>query len=293
VQEVVDSSGIHNEGKRAMENTEQINEKFLEEYGSEDAVRKYTTGTAGFGINYLLQNDYAKIYLSTVDSYLRTTPQRPLRLLEFGCGGGMNIISLIALLGQKGIPVESGSGTDFSERLVKSATQEAKASLSPALAKKLSFHVARNEQLVNDLAAARGKSAQDLLGSFDLIIGVNTFRYCHRLGKQNECAADVYRLLRPGGVCVNIDMNDRFPAFRSKLKGAVEDPTECYIPSLEEYVAPFKNAGFEIVRKGHFCWIPHSAGRLLTFGCRLLGPLLSLVASSRAMRSLVVARKTQ
>ena len=276
-----------------MEKTEQINEKFIEEYGSDDAVRKYTTGTAGFGINYLLQNDYARVYLNAVNSYLRTTPQRPLRLLEFGCGGGMNIISLISLLEQQGIPVESAYGTDFSERLVKSATQEAKASLNPALAKKVSFHVARNERLLDDLVATLGKSAQDFLGYFDLIVGVNTFRYCHRLGKQTECAADIYRLLRPGGVCVNIDMNSRFPAFRSKLRGSVEDPAECYIPSLEEYAAPFQAAGFEIVKKGNFCWIPHSAGRLLTFSCRLLSPLLSLVASSRAMRSLVVARKSQ
>jgi hypothetical protein len=43
-----------------MEKTEQINLNCLEEYGSEDPVRKYTTGTAGFDINYLLRNDYAK-----------------------------------------------------------------------------------------------------------------------------------------------------------------------------------------------------------------------------------------
>jgi len=275
-----------------MENTEQINEKFLEEYGSEDAVRKYTTETAGFGINYLLSNDYATVYLSAVDSYLRTSPARPLRLLEFGCGGGMNIITLVSLLERKGIPVERAFGTDFSARLVQSAVQEAKASLTPGLAKKLSFYVARNELLMEDLAAARGKPAEDLVGYFDLIVGVNTFRYCHRLGKEQDCAADIYRLLRPGGVCINIDMNNRFPAFRSHLKGSTEDPAECYLPSLEEYTSPFKAAGFEIIRKGNFCWIPHSAGRALTLCCRLLTPFLNLVAPSRAMRSLVVARKT-
>jgi len=274
-----------------MENTEQINEKFLEEYGSEDAVRKYTTETAGFGINYLLSNDYATVYLSAVDSYLRTSPARPLRLLEFGCGGGMNIITLVSLLERKGIPVERAFGTDFSARLVQSAVQEAKASLTPGLAKKLSFYVARNELLMEDLAAARGKPAEDLVGYFDLIVGVNTFRYCHRLGKEQDCAADIYRLLRPGGVCINIDMNNRFPAFRSHLKGSTEDPAECYLPSLEEYTSPFKAAGFEIIRKGNFCWIPHSAGRALTLCCRLLTPFLNLVAPSRAMRSLVVARK--
>lgn len=267
-------------------------EKFLKEYDSEDAVRKYTTGTAGFGINYLLRNDYAKVYLGVVGSYLQTSPARPLRLLEFGCGGGMNIITLVSLLEQKGIPVECASGTDFSERLVQSAIKEAKARLTPDLAKKLSFHVARNEQLAEDLAAACGKGAEELSGFFDLIVGVNTFRYCHRLGKEKDCAADIYRLLRPGGVCINIDMNNQFPAFRSHLKRSAEDPAECYLPSLEEYASPFKVARFEIIAKKNFCWIPHSAGHALTLGCRLLSPLLNLVAPSRAMRSLVVARKT-
>ena len=62
---------------------------------------------------------------------------------------------------------------------------------------------------------------------FDFSIGVNTFRYCRRLDKEQSCAADIYRFLRRGGVCVNIDMNNRFPAFRSHLKHSAEDPSEC------------------------------------------------------------------
>lgn len=275
-----------------MQQSEQINGKFFDEYVSEDAVRKYTTGTAGFGINYLLRNDYARVYLSTVESYLKTSPERPLRLLEFGCGGGMNIIRLISLLDAKKVPVERAYGTDFSPRLVQSATEEAKAFLPRDLAKRLSFHVASNERLVEDLAAAApGMSVEDLVGSFDLILGVNTFRYCHRLGKEQSCAADIYRLLRPGGACIMIDMNDRFPAFRSRFRREVDDSTECYLPSLDEYAAPFTATGFKIVSKKHFCWIPHSAGYGLTICCRLLSPLLGLVAPTRAMRSLVIARK--
>jgi SAM-dependent methyltransferase len=274
-----------------MPKTVQMYQKFLEEYASEDAVRKYTSGTAGFGINYLLRNDYARVYLSVVESFLQTLPARPLRLLEFGCGGGMNIISLVSLLEEKRVPVECAYGTDFSPTLVQSALREANASLPPGLAGKLNFLVARNERLTEDLAAARGKPVEDLVGFFDLIVGVNTFRYCHRLGKERDCAADIYRLLRPGGVCINIDMNNRFPAFRSHLKGSVEDSAECYLPSLEEYASPFKTAGFEIVREENFCWIPHSAGLALTLCCRLASPLLSLLAPSRAMRSLIVARK--
>jgi SAM-dependent methyltransferase len=274
-----------------METTGQIYEKFVDEYTSEDAVRKYTTGTAGYGIDYLLRNDYARIYLNAVNSYLRASVSGGVRLLEFGCGGGMNITRLLSLLEQEEVRVESAYGTDFSPRLVQAAEHEAEVFLSPQLKEKLSFHVARNEQLLQDLSSELGQRDEDLVGSFDLIVGVNTFRYCHRLKKEVDCAADVYRLLRPGGVCVIIDMNNRFPAFRSKLRGLDKDPVECYLPSLEEYALPFKTERFEIMKQENFCWIPHSAGRALTLCCRLMSPFLNLVARSRAMRSLVIARK--
>ena len=275
-----------------MGKSSQTYESFLEEYGSDEAIHKYTTGTAGHGISYLLDHDYAEVYLRVVDSSLQTRPRRPLRLLEFGCGGGMNIIHLVSLLERRGVQVQSAQGTDFSPRLVQAAEQEAKTFLPPDVAKKLNFYVARNERLLDDLAAASGTPVENLVGSFDLIVGVNTFRYCHRLKKEQECATDIHRLLRPGGVCVNIDMNSRFPAFRSRLKRLDQNPAECYLPTLEEYASPFQTAGFEIIRKENFCWIPHSAGRALTLFYRLLSPLLNLVARSRAMRSLVVARKS-
>ena len=274
-----------------MNETEQIYEKFLEEYDSQDAVRKYSSGTAGFGINYLLQHDYARVYLGIVNSFLRTSPPRPLRLLEFGCGGGMNVIRLVSLLEKNDMHVECAYGTDFSPALLKSAAQEAKAFLPPSLAGTLSFHVGRNERLMEDLALGSGKSIDALSGYFDLILGVNTFRYCHRLGKANDCAADIYRMLRPGGVCINIDMNNRFPVFRSRFRKPVQDREETYLPTLEEYASPFKAAGFEIIRKENFCWVPHSAGRALTLCSRLAAPVLNVVARNRAMRSLVVARK--
>lgn len=273
-----------------MQNTAEMYGKFVDEYTSEDAVRKYTTETAGYGITYLLSHDYAQIYLDAV-KLLRSRPARPVRLLEFGCGGGMNITRLISLLNETGVRIDRAYGADFSPRLVQAAQHESEAFLTASLREKLSFHVARNEKLAEDLAAVLGRSVKELVGSFDLIVGVNTFRYCHRLHKEEDCAADIYRLLRPGGVCVIIDMNDRFPAFRSRFKAVEQDPLECYLPSLEEYTRPFKNKGFEVVRNGNFCWTPHSAGRMLATCSRLAGPFLNLAARSRAMRSLVIARK--
>jgi len=273
-----------------MGKTETLYGKFLDEYVSEQAVRKYTTQTAGYGINYLLHHDYAKIYLDAARRCLNGSGARPLRLLEFGCGGGMNITRLVALLSEKGIPVERAYGTDFSPRLVEAAKEEAQAYLPSDLARKVNFFVARNESLEEDLKSAAGGDGSRL-GEFDLIVGVNTFRYCHRLGKQLDCAQDIYRLLRPGGICVNIDMNNRFPAFRSRWRRSEKNTEESYLPTLAEYSDPFKQAGFEVLQKKTFCWVPHSAGRALTMACSTATPILNLVGRGRAMRSLVIARK--
>jgi hypothetical protein len=131
------------------------------------------------------------------------------------------------------------------------------------------------------------------LNSFDFILGVNTMRYCHRSGHEMSCAHDIMDLLVPGSVCVNIDMNNRFPAFRSALKNVFRrhNEEECYLPSLEEYAAPFEKTGFEILRKEHFCWIPHSGGKFMCAVLSAMTPVLNAVGKSRAMRSLVVARK--
>ena len=88
-----------------------------------------------------------------------------------------------------------------------------------------------------------------------------------------------------------IDMNDKFPLFRSRLKGTVESPEEAYLPSLDEYTTPFKQSGFEVMKSENFCWIPHSAGPALTGICRALTPVLNATVRSRAMRSLVVAKR--
>jgi len=144
-----------------------------------------------------------------------------------------------------------------------------------------------------DLSAALKKETSQLQGSFDFIFGVNTIRYCHDAGNELDCVRDIFDLLAPGGVCVVIDMNNRFPLFRSDLKNRLRriKEEECYVASLDEYAEPFVKMGFELERKEHFCWVPHSAGKFLCGVTRLLSPILDIVVPSRAMRALVVARK--
>jgi SAM-dependent methyltransferase len=266
---------------------------FFQEYTSNDAIVKYTRRTAGFGINYLLDHDYKAVYLDALQLLPADALANGIRVLEFGCGGGMNLVRLLTVLRGAGVRLEKAIGADFSPVLINAAKHEAGELLKEDDLKKIQFHVASNERLINDLASALQSTPQELKNSFHLIIGVNTIRYCHAAGKELDNARDIFDLLTTGGVSVVIDMNNRFPLFRSDLKNRLrrEKEEECYVPSLEEYADPFFKTGFEVVRTEHFCWIPHSSGRMMCLLMRALSPVLNRLFKSRAMRSLVVARK--
>jgi SAM-dependent methyltransferase len=273
---------------------EDLRQDFLKEYNTEESIRRYMKKTAGHGISYLLEHDYTDIYLEVVDKYIpKAKTGKGLRLLEFGCGAGMNLLHLVSVLERRGMVVDFGCGTDFSEGLIESAKVEAKEILKPQLMDKVRFCVARTENLIGDMTRELGRSRESLVGSFDLIFGVNTVRYCHRLKNEKDCAEGIHELLTDGGVCIVIDMNDKFPAFRSRFRDRMRKVKDAYyLPSLDEYARPFASAGFEILRKENFCWIPHSAGKSLTAIMRFMTPLLNGLGRRHAMRSLVISRKT-
>jgi len=266
---------------------------FFREYTSQDAILKYTKATAGFGISYLLDQDYKTVYLEALNRLPQRVKQDGIRVLEFGCGGGMNLLHLISVLGREGIQLESALGADFSPVLIDAARREAENYLGDEEQRKVEFHVAKNETLIDDLSESMRRPKSELKDSFHFVLGVNTIRYCHRAAKELACTQGIFDLLVPGGICVAIDMNDRFPLFRSALKNRFrkQNEKECYLPSLEEYAAPFRKVGFDVLRKEHFCWIPHSAGGFMCGFLSRMSPLLNTIANSRAMRSLVVSRK--
>jgi SAM-dependent methyltransferase len=266
---------------------------FLDEYTSEKEILKYTRTTAGSGINYLLDHDYKKLYLEALNFLPQQTYQSGIRILEFGCGAGMNLLRLIPALSSSGMHLTQAIGTDFSPAMVETARREANDYLRREHLRGPEFYVAKNENLISDLAVSAGIEQSTLLNSFHFIFGVNTIRYCHDAKKERDCVRDIFNLLVPGGICVVIDMNNRFPLFRSDLRNKLRRKKEkqCYVPSLEEYAAPFVKERFELLRKEHFCWVPHSAGPVMAGVLRTLSPILNMVARSRAMRSLVVARK--
>lgn len=268
---------------------------FLDEYSSEEAIKTYTKKTAGEGINYLMENVYGPLYLDVInDLRMRVNTEGGLRILEFGCGGGMNLIHLVNLLARHKIQVDLAYGTDFSKELIDAAKIEASKYLTESQIEKVKFLVASNENLHNELSENLETSKEDLSNSFHLVFGVNTFRYCHRLNKEKESSKNIFDLLVKGGSCIMIEMNTKFPLFRSRfrVRDVIKDPSwEFFLPTLAEYVSAFEASGFEILSKKNFCWIPHSARGIRFKLCKLMSPILDKLIPGYAMRSLVISRK--
>jgi SAM-dependent methyltransferase len=266
---------------------------YLEEYSADEAVRRYVSDTAGSGIAYLLERVYGRLYDEQINKLVaQNGEQAAFRILEYGCGAGMNLTWIVRRLLNRGLKLDFACGTDFCPKMLEAARQEASSSIPSTENSKVSFHVVANESLSGGLSKELGRSLEDLQNSFHLIVGVNTFRYCFRLGKQAESAGDIFSLLQPGGCSIMIDMNRSFPFFRTRLRDRLTKPEDQrYLPRLDEYAAVFRKAGFEIETKTNFCWVPHSAGPAMLATLRMLSPVLQAVFSRFAMRSLIIGRK--
>jgi SAM-dependent methyltransferase len=266
---------------------------YMQEYTRDDIIAKYISDTAGAGIAYILQHVYAPVYLRAIREMIAARPKdHKFRVLEYGCGGGMNLIRIAELFRTEGAAVDRALGVDFSPPMIEAARKEAENHLPEDFRSKLTYAVAGNENLASDLCRELQLSRKELAGTFDLIVGVNTTRYAHRLEREKQLSQDIFTLLRPGGQTIMIDMNKYFPLFRSRLReGFPKKGDESYIPSLREYTRPFRDAGFEIKTSRNFCWIPHSANPTLLRVCRTLAPILDVCCSPLAMRSLIVGRK--
>jgi len=266
---------------------------YLQEYSTGVAVRRYVSDSAGSGIAYLLQNVYGRIYREQIDKLVMQSGEKiAFRILEYGCGGGMNLIWIVRCLLDRGLKVDFACGTDFSPKMVEAAIKEVSASIPSTDNGKVSFHVVANENLSSGLSKELGRPLKDLQNSFHLIVGVNTFRYCFRLGKQAESASDIFSLLQPGGISVMIDMNRYFPFFRTRLRDRLTKPEDQrYLPTMDEYATAFRQAGFGIETKANFSWVPHSAGPATLATVRTLSPMLQALFPRLAMRSLIIGRK--
>lgn len=269
---------------------------YLEEYTAPENVRKYVSKTAGTGIEYVLNHYYGPLYTKILDEMApgKVAAKQGFRVLEYGCGGAMNLLWILRYMLDRKMPIDLACGTDFAQSMVDASYQEYNATgLAAQTPQKVSFHPVANQNLARELPAALGRPPAEVLGSFDLFVGVNTYRYCFRVGKQFETAQDIAALLRPGGYSVMIEMNHHFPFFRSKFRNQHLPAEQTYLPTLEEYETVFRKAGLEIVTSRTFCWIPHSANPGMTGLIRFFSPVLDLLFPRRAIRSLIIARRPQ
>ena len=200
-------------------NTSPDTDSFFREYTSQDAILKYTKATAGFGISYLLDHDYKNVYLQALALLPADMKRGPLRMLEFGCGGGMNLLHLLTVLSRDNFNVEQAIGTDFSPVLVDAANKEARSYLDPQQRSRVQFCVAKNETLLEELSASLEQEPSELENSFQLIIGVNTIRYCHRARKAVGLRARHFSSARAGrSLC-----SDRYERSLSRFPQRLEE----------------------------------------------------------------------
>lgn len=266
-------------------------------YDRPETVRRYRRRTAGDGINYLLPNVYGPIFLDQVRAALLDTGAERLRILEFGCGAGMALHHLAERLGKHGIEVELAVGADFVPAMIAAAQQDLEEFGTTWAKKRVRYVVASNEALSAGIAEALGETVYALDGTFQLAIGLNTFRYAIRQEKAEEVVGQLRRLLAPGGRVVIIDMNDGFPYGLRPTRRAPDErgfPIHfgaAWLPTLERYGEPFARDGFEVLRAERLCWIPHSSRGLRFRLARVAAPVLDRLVPDHAMRSLVVALK--
>ena len=64
---------------------------YYQEYTSASAILRYSKATAGYGIGYLLDHDYKRVYMDAIRAMKTKATNGGLQILEFGCGAGMNL----------------------------------------------------------------------------------------------------------------------------------------------------------------------------------------------------------
>jgi hypothetical protein len=172
-------------------------------------------------------------------------------MLEFGCGGGMNLLQLVSVLGRHSFNIESAIGTDFSPVVIQAAKKEAQSYLIPGERSHVRFCVAKNETLLEDLSAGLGQELSKLENSFHFIIGVNTNPLLPSRRKAVRLRTRHFPPARTGrSLC-----GDRHERPLSRFSQQLEEQASCQQatgrrvlpPSLQEYTAPFQQVGIPLV----------------------------------------------
>ncbi len=207
---------------------------------------------------YSIRNNYTPI----LKKYITKNDS----VLEIGCGTGA-ITGII-----KGLCREL-KASDVSKSMLEVAKQKIKG---------VEFSIADTQELpFND-------------GTFTVVAGLNTFSYC---GDKRKAIGEIKRVLKKGGLFINIDMNYLSPVYYLRR---LLYPRSIYIwlPILIEsnrfYLSSlFRNYDFNIVEMRELNWIPHAINYRWLKILKPIDRILSKipVINMFSMRILVVGRK--
>ncbi len=95
-------------------NSQVSTDVYMQEYTRDDIIARYISDSAGDGYRVHLHHVYAPTYLRAIRELISSRPKgHKFRVMEYGCGGGMNLLRIAELLRSEGAALESGYGAGF------------------------------------------------------------------------------------------------------------------------------------------------------------------------------------
>jgi SAM-dependent methyltransferase len=240
-----------------------------ERYWDENAA-EYDRGT-GFGFQSGQEYNWSRYYRPFFEA---SVPQKG-RVLELGCGTGF----YTRWLADRGLEVVA---MDLSPNMVEAAKKRCPPSVS--------FFVGDCEKPETTL------TPEATAGGFDAIVGVNTFSY---YAHKEEALASYWKLLRPGGRLVFLDMNGtaytQEIAYLLDYRGAGQFKREIRQMKPAFLRRILERQGFAIQTLDRFTFMPNAATGLALHTIAPLERLLGHLPLVRALavRISVVATKVE
>lgn len=231
-----------------------------------DAVAKVYNIQHGVGL-YGREWGLKNYYMGLFNKYI--TKNKDKDILEIGCGTGKYTEIFKTF-------TDSLTAIDISSGMIDEAKK-----INP----EVDFYIGDCEEL---------SDFED--SSFDIVVGIYTFAYYpNKLKALNS----IKRVLRPGGIFFNLDMNGLSPiyAYTAYKKTNNMDIWHKYIKenTLKNLSKLYDNAGFTIIHKNNINWVPHTLSKKYVNLCSPIDKIFSKIPIIRqyALRIVIIAKKPE
>ncbi len=196
---------------------------------------------------YHLQFRYRTRARLTVDNYRECSDRPPTpRVLDMGCADGRTLLEIRQLLGGRGCY----DGVELSDELL---------SIAATPPPEVTFHKGD----VTGLPATLEETSYSLVTALAVL---------EHLSKPQQCVAEAYRMLRPGGIFVATCPSPTWDHIASRLR-LMDDEHHEQDLTLDDMIILVKEVGFEIISAHRFMCAPVG---LLTYLGVPVSPALGL-----------------